>query len=708
MNKLAGFRGCLQEIAKEDCETKWLPTAVKSKRRRNCCGIQSSISNSQECIECPYNMVCSGHSGRWEVSSTGMARSTRKKKRTPATWQKKKLKGMVTQGRAHISSSGSKKLIRAKIVKPGCTASCRLGCGYKLTDEVKEELHKTFYQLPTRDHQQSFIVSSVSRSSPKRTTVQDDQQRKKERGNTFIYHVTVKGEAIRVCKTTFQAMFDLSDGRIARAMKGSLQNQGAAAPDKRGKSTTSRVSIEARERVKTHIESFPNAPSHYSRRSNPDVRYLSGDLNIRKMYELYVVKCNEEGTDAVKESFYRSVFCEDYNLKFVSPKSDTCDTCDRLRTEIQAAGSDEAEKTRLTTTLKLHQVRAELGYKALRDDTERAKVDPKFACICFDLQQALPTPSLTAGVVFYKRQLYTYNFCIHNAATSKGTMYMWSEDIAGRGSEEMASCVSAYIEDLVNGTEVEEIVMYSDSCGGQNKNFTMLSLMHLLVASAGGSLKLTHKFLVPGHTFLPCDRSFGVIDRARRHAMNIFVPEDWCHLVETCRRQNPFKVIRMKQDDFYTFKSVEQCMIKRTTTEDGQKVRFSKAASLEVSQPLKTLVKHSHGSMQPVKVLNHAPKRGKRPNLANSVLQGKYESPNQINPAKKADLVSLLHLIPPVHHGYYRALSTSHKTSAGTGKRGKGGKTTAAKRRSGGRRAAEESECEDFDSSSDSSCTQQV
>ena len=94
-----------------------------------------------------------------------MARSTRKKKRTPATWQKKKLKGMVTQGRAHISSSGSKKLIRAKIVKPGCTASCRLGCGYKLTDEVKEELHKTFYQLPTRDHRQSFIVSSVSKAA---------------------------------------------------------------------------------------------------------------------------------------------------------------------------------------------------------------------------------------------------------------------------------------------------------------------------------------------------------------------------------------------------------------------------------------------------------------------------------------------------------------------------------------------------------------
>ena len=144
----------------------------------------------------------------------------------------------------------------------------------------------------------------------------------------------------------------------------------------------------------------------------------------------------------------------------------------------------------------------------------------------------------------------------------------------------MASCVSAYIEDLVNGTEVEEIVMYSDSCGGQNKNFTMLSFMQLFVASVGGSLKLTHKFLVLGHTLLPCNRSFGVIDRARRHAMNIFVPEDWCHLVETRRRQNPFKVIRMKQDDFYTFKSVEQCMRKRTTTEDGQKVRFMQGRQL--------------------------------------------------------------------------------------------------------------------------------
>ena len=84
-------------------------------------------------------------------------------------------------------------------------------------------------------------------------------------------------------------------------MKGSLQNQGAAAQDKRGKSTTSRVSIEARERVKTHIESFPNEPSHYSRRSNPDVRYLSGDLNIRKMYELYVVMLPSDRDDIVPE-----------------------------------------------------------------------------------------------------------------------------------------------------------------------------------------------------------------------------------------------------------------------------------------------------------------------------------------------------------------------------------------------------------------------
>ena len=71
-------------------------------------------------------------------------------------------------------------------------------------------------------------------------------------------------------------------------------------------------------------------------------------------------------------------------------------------------------------------------------------------------------------------------------------MYMWSESTAGRGSEEMASCLVMAVEDLTERQEVDELILHSDSCRGQNKNFTMLSLMHVHVEN--GIPKISHKF----------------------------------------------------------------------------------------------------------------------------------------------------------------------------------------------------------------------
>ena len=74
--------------------------------------------------------------------------------------------------------------------------------------------------------------------------------------------------------------------------------------DGRGKATSQRVRNDARQRVGDHIESFPKDHNHYSRESNPNVQFLSMDLNIKKIYELYTLKCEDEGVTPVKESFY--------------------------------------------------------------------------------------------------------------------------------------------------------------------------------------------------------------------------------------------------------------------------------------------------------------------------------------------------------------------------------------------------------------------
>ena len=66
--------------------------------------------------------------------------------------------------------------------------------------------------------------------------------------------------------------------------------------------------------------------------------------------------------------------------------------------------------------------------------------------LCFHLQQTLPTPKLPQSAAYYKRKLWTYNFCVTNMQTNTSTMFVWDEVTAKRGSVEVASCLTKYLE----------------------------------------------------------------------------------------------------------------------------------------------------------------------------------------------------------------------------------------------------------------------
>ncbi|KAL4152898.1 hypothetical protein QTP88_000731 [Uroleucon formosanum] len=125
----------------------------------------------------------------------------------------------------------------------------------------------------------------------------------------------------------------------------------------------------------------------------------------------------------------------------------------------------------------------DLGYSNKAKDKEISKNNPEKECFSFDLQQCLPTPHLQSSVAFYKRQLWTFNLTIHNYADGQSFNYMWHEAIAGRGVNEIDSCLFKH---LINNTanNVTEITFYSDTCGGQNKNSHVaamfLKIIHML------------------------------------------------------------------------------------------------------------------------------------------------------------------------------------------------------------------------------------
>ena len=166
---------------------------------------------------------------------------------------------------------------------------------------------------------------------------------KKQTEHALSYKFMVDREDITMCKRAFKATLDVSDGRIPGVVNSMHAHGRVAQSILRGKPTPKRLSTSSIDHVKAHIESFSADISHYSRKDNPGVKYLSSELNIRKMYGLYKDKCKEDGQEPIKETYCRKVFNEDCNMRFSKLKTDTCDTCDHLDVNIADAQNSEGQ-----------------------------------------------------------------------------------------------------------------------------------------------------------------------------------------------------------------------------------------------------------------------------------------------------------------------------------------------------------------------------
>ena len=100
-----------------------------------------------------------------------------------------------------------------------------------------------------------------------------------------------------------------------------------------------------------------------------------------------------------------------------------------------------------------------------------------------------------------------YNLGVHNCSDESATMMMWPENMASRGADEIASCLLKYFQ-LNSEEEQRHFIAYSDSCSGQNKNSTIV-LLWLYLILIGRFDRIEHKFLLPGHTYMPVDSDFG-------------------------------------------------------------------------------------------------------------------------------------------------------------------------------------------------------
>lgn len=283
-----------------------------------------------------------------------------------------------------------------------------------------------------------------------------------------------------------------------------------------------------------------------------------------------------------------------------------------------------------------------------------AKTSTDTTVITFDLMKTLPTPVLTTGIVYYKRQLWTFCFGIHNMGTDDAYMFVWDESMASRGPQEIGSCLLHFFKHYVN---TKRVVMYSDQCGGQNRNIKMSLLCQYVVSSPDFTIEeIDHKFLVSGHSYLPCDQDFGLVEKNKKYYKEIHIPDSWIPVIQTARKKKPFKIIKMTASDFISTQSLEKNITNRKLSVSSSKVEWLKFQWIKFhkTHPFSIYYKYSNNEM----VLFNEVNVMKRTSTIITHLDT-LEKPT-ISEKKKKDLLELLQFIPPVHHSFYLNLNTSN------------------------------------------------
>ena len=116
--------------------------------------------------------------------------------------------------------------------------------------------------------------------------------------------------------------------------------------------------------------------------------------------------------------------------------------------------------------------------------------------------------------MYYLRQLSCYNLGLHINNDDRAFMCLWHEAIASRGASEIASCLFYIYNHGRHPPLQKNLIVWSDNCGGQNKNKIVI-MAYMFMIHFGLIKSIEHKFLVPGHTFLSCDRDFALIEKKK-------------------------------------------------------------------------------------------------------------------------------------------------------------------------------------------------
>ena len=245
------------------------------------------------------------------------------------------------------------------------------------------------------------------------------------------------------------------------------------------------------------------------------------------------------------------------------------------------------------------------------EDKKKAKMNSNHRSACFDLQQVLEIPYSEVSL-FYKRKLHVYNLSLYDFGTNDGHCYVWPQTVGRRGSSEIASMVYDFLN-MKSKNGAQSVVLYSDKCGGQNRNKYIIS-MYAYAIQRINIESITHRFLESGHSQNENDSIHGVIEKSRK-GVSVFVPKQYFTLIAKARSKphKPYIVNEVHQGMIFDFKKVASCMKNFNVGENGCRIKWINICETKLMkrEPFQVKRKYSHASTEEVTLNLQRKARGK-------------------------------------------------------------------------------------------------
>lgn len=570
-------------------------------------------------------------------------------------WQQQVAKKKRNLGHEYTSHF-TKKVVPARSVGP----ECRDGCFGKVGRDSINTIFASFWAIGDYNAQKAYLQGLI-REVPvqrRRTTAEVSQ-----RPILYRFFVRVGHQEVRVCRAAFQSIHGIGRRKVIVLLeKRKASPNVISIPDKRGHHPCSRAITGIRlERVHEHICSLPVTASHYSRAHSPHRRYMESGGTIAQLHNGYLLWMQENHPDeeAVSLRFYTTVFTTEYNIVFQSPKTDMCNTCELYQTRISNLQKEGCDTKEVEEAQRDHKIAAQVPRDLLRQSEQTApgEADGDLRTIAIDLQQTLPCPRLRANKAYYKRKLWVFNFCIYDLCRKEPNMFIWDEVTGGRGADEVASCLLKWLTICQDrGDAFRKLRVYCDNCGGQNKNIFVL-LMALQLVHGARLVRVEIVFMKSGHTYLPCDRAFGSIEKKIRRQAFVYSTQHYVDLISTAVKKG-FPTVQMVRNDFLDFHTLLQNVTRRAAPQ------FAHASQLVVDSeyPEGYFIKNDYSPEDSTNIKKVRLMKGKgrwqreKFDLSKVALTSKYPCQRLLSSEKVTDLRSLLCLLDSVSRRWLEEL----------------------------------------------------